>query len=83
MVIGRLTREIRDWSLISGRGGGGHVEGGGGHNKFWEVLTCEFEVLAVLKGGGGANSFTLSRGGTTRFVPAILPLCSPPPRPRN
>ena len=42
---------VRDWSLITGRRGGGGVQNGrgGGHMKF-------YPFLAILKGGGGHNA---------------------------
>ena len=46
---------FRDWSLITGRGGGGATqrEGGGGHMKFYpyENGGGAEQVLAMLKGG--------------------------------
>ena len=49
---------LRDWSLITRRGGGATKREGGAH----EVLPLERgggaeKVLAVLKGGGGTKSF--------------------------
>ena len=48
----------RDWSLITGRGGGYQTgEGGGGHVKFYpyEKGGGAEKVLAMLKEGGGAQ----------------------------
>ena len=44
---------FRDWSLITGRGGGATKrEGGGGHVKFYPYEKGGAEkVLAMLKGG--------------------------------
>ena len=44
---------IRDWSLITGRGGG-YKTGGGGHMKFYPYKKGggAGKVLARLKGGG-------------------------------
>ena len=57
-----LTVRFRDWSLITGRGGGlqnGSGGGGGGVR----------EVLPLRKGGGGAQKVLamLKGGGTTSF----------------
>ena len=44
---------LRDWSLITGRGGG-YKMGGGGHVKFYSIRKGGGgggEVLAMLKGG--------------------------------
>ena len=42
---------LRDWSLITGRGGGGYKAGGGVHVKFYPYV----------KGGG--KSFSHAEGG--------------------
>ena len=42
-------RSIRDWSLITGRGG--LQNGRGGHVKFYPYKTGAEKVLAMLKGG--------------------------------
>ena len=43
---------IRDWSLITGRGGGGYKTGGGGACKVLPLRKGEAEkVLAMLKVG--------------------------------
>ena len=43
---------LRDWSLITGRGGGGYKTGGGGHVKFYPYEKGGAgKVLAILKGG--------------------------------
>ena len=43
---------VRDWSLITGRGGGGLQNGrGGGHVKFYPFEKGAEKVLAMLKGG--------------------------------
>ena len=48
-----LVSFIRDWSLITGRGGGYKM--GGGHMQFYRKGGAE-KVLAVLeRGGGGAQ----------------------------
>ena len=55
--LGTLTiLQVRDWSLITGRGGG-YRTGGGGHVKFYpyEKGGEAEKVLAILKGGGGAR----------------------------
>ena len=46
--------EFRDWSLITGRGGGGLQNRGGRHVKFYpsEKKVGGGEVLAMLKEGG-------------------------------
>ena len=45
---------IRDWSLITGRGGGATKREGGGHVKFYpyEKGGGAEKVLAMLKEGG-------------------------------
>ena len=35
LVISMMLDSIRDWSLITGRGGGYKTGGGGGHMKFY------------------------------------------------
>ena len=45
--------KIRDWSLITGRGGGGATKREGGHVKFYPYK----------KGGGDGNSFGHAEGG--------------------
>ena len=70
---------FRDWSLITGIGGGGAIKRGGGGShaergakkSFEVVLTWELEVLAIVM--GGLKSFTLS----SVFGPAIFPFCNP------
>ena len=56
---GRRIFRFREWSLITGRGGGGYKTGGGGAR----------EVLHLRKRGGGRKSFSHSEGGggTTSF----------------
>ena len=54
MMIGRDTNlytRVRDWSLITGRGG--YKTGGGGHVKFYPYKKGggAEKVLAILKGG--------------------------------
>ena len=44
---------FRDWSLITGRGGGYKTGGAGGAR----------EVLPLRKGGGGGKSFSHAEGG--------------------
>ena len=58
VVMDRLVgMGLRDWSLITGRGGG-LQNGRGGHVKFYPYEKGGAEnVLAMLKGGGGTNSF--------------------------
>ena len=46
---------IRDWSLITGMGGGGYKTGGGRHVKFYPYEKGgggAEKVLAMLKGRG-------------------------------
>ena len=50
---------LRDWSLITGRGG---LQNGRGAR----------EVLPLRKGGGGGNSFSHAEGGGTQKVLAML-----------
>ena len=51
------SHEIRDWSLITGRGGGA-TKREGGHMKFY----------SYEKGGGGEQVLAmLKEGGTTSF----------------
>ena len=46
---------IREWSLITGRGGG-YKTGGGGAREVLPLRKGGTEkVLAILKGGGGAQ----------------------------
>ena len=49
-----------------------------GAHSFEVVLRLEIDVLAILKGGGGATSCTLSWGGggegQKSFGPAIVPV---------
>ena len=47
--------EVRDWSLIRGRGGGLQNRRG----------VCE--VLPLQKGGGAENDLAMMKGGTTSF----------------
>ena len=47
---------VRDWSLITGRGGATKREGGGAH-----------EVSPIRKGGGG-KSFSHAEGGTQKVL---------------
>ena len=49
--------ELRDWSLITGRGGG-YKTGGGG--------ACE--VLPLRKGGEGGKSFSHAEGGAQKVL---------------
>ena len=58
IIMGKGCKEaiyygLRDWSLITGRGGGGYKTGGGAR----EVLPLRKggaqKVLDMLKGGGG------------------------------
>ena len=48
---------IRDWSLITGRGGATKREGGGGHMKFYP---CEK--------GGGRKKFSHAEGGAQKVL---------------
>ena len=56
---------LRDWSRITGRGGGGGATKREGHVKFYP---CE-------KGGGGGNSFRHAEGGGAQQVLGYF-LCS-------
>ena len=47
---------LRDWSLITGRGG--YKTGGGGHMKFYPYE----------KGGGGRKSFRHAEGGAQQVL---------------
>ena len=47
---------LRDWSLITGRGGG-YKTGGGAR-----------EVLPLQKGGGGGKSFSHAEGGAQKVL---------------
>ena len=57
---------IRDWSLITGSGGGGYKTGGGSR-----------EVLPLRKGGraqycrGGAKSFHSLKEGAQKVIPCL------------
>ena len=64
--VSMLTRKycFRDYSLITGRGGGGTkpergVGGLGGHVKFYPY--------EIERGGGCRKSFSMLKGGTERF----------------
>ena len=46
----------------------------GGHKGFEVVLTRELEVLAIVMGGGGANSFALSRRGCKKLGTRDFPI---------
>ena len=47
-----LSMSLRDWSLITGRGGGGYKTGGGGAREVLPLRKGGAEkVLAMLKGG--------------------------------
>ena len=51
---------FRDWSLITGRWGGGALQNGRGHVKFYPYEKGgggAEKVLAILKGGGGQKKF--------------------------
>ena len=48
---------VRDWSLITGRGGGGYKTGEGGYVKFYP-----YEM-----GGGAETVLAMLKGGTTSF----------------
>ena len=50
------SHKIRDWSLITGRGGGGYKTGGGAR-----------EVLPLRK-GGGRKSFSHAEGGAHKVL---------------
>ena len=52
--ISDLRSIVRDWSLITGRGGGYKTGGGGGHIKFYPCIKA---------GGGGRKGFSHARGG--------------------
>ena len=51
----RKNYKVRDWSLITGRGGG-YKTGGGGHMKFYPYE----------KGGGGRKSLNHAEGGAQK-----------------
>ena len=56
-IVHKASHEaVRDWSLITGRGGGLKQEGGGGS-----------EVVPLQKGGGGGKSFSHAEGGHNKF----------------
>ena len=50
------SRHVGDWSLITGRGGGGGYKTGGGHMKYY----------LSIKGGGSGKSFSHAEGGDTK-----------------
>ena len=52
---------LRDWSLITGRGGGGYTMGGGGAHK----------VLPLQKGGRAENVLAMLKGGHNKFWGSI------------
>ena len=57
------AKAIRDWSLITGRGGGDYkTGGGGGHVKFYPYE----------KGGGGGKSFSHAEGGGTKSFGVVF-----------
>ena len=80
-----MASALRDWSLITGRGGGYKPGGGGGsdppppYKKMGGVKPC-------LRGGTESFGVVFSslkfylRGGAKSFGPAIFPFCTPPPR---
>ena len=49
--------KVRDWSLITGREGGGYKTGVGGHVKFYPY-----------ERGGGGKSFSHAEGGGAQKV---------------
>ena len=49
------SRGLRDWSIITGGGGG--LQNGRGNVKFYPYEKGAEKVLAMLKGGGGHNKF--------------------------
>ena len=51
-----ISKAIREWSLITGRGG--LQNGRGGHVKFYPYE----------KGGGGGKSFSHSEGGAQKVL---------------
>ena len=56
----------RDWSLVTGRGGGGlQHERGGGKWSFTPTKRRSEKVLALLKGGGGGRRNRFSGSFTT------------------
>ena len=85
-----MFTNIRDWSLITGKGGGGGAtqREGGGHLKFYPYKKVAWSFNHIeggggtksfhsLKwGGGGATSFTLSweLGGCTKFRTRSFPI---------
>ena len=54
--------DIRDWSLITGRGGGGLQHGRGGAVK----------IYPYEKGGGGGGSFSHAEGGAQTVLGSFL-----------
>ena len=56
MKIANASRNIRDWSLITGRGGLQNVRGGG-HVKFYPY-----------EKGGGGKSFSHAKGGAQKVL---------------
>ena len=68
-----ISYQVRDWSLITGRGGGGHVkfypygsshiEGGGDTKSFHSLKWGAAKCFTLPLGGGGSKK----------------PFCSPPP----
>ena len=51
MILMCDMTSFRDWSLITGRGGGGLQKREGGHMKFYPYEKGAEKVLAMLKGG--------------------------------
>ena len=55
--VGAVKRGVRDWSVITGRGGATKREGGGGHVKFYPYK----------KGGGAGKVLAMLKGGHKKF----------------
>ena len=62
-----IQGNIRDWSLITGRGG---LQNGrrGGHVKYYPYEKGGGGVLAILEGGGAQKVSTLGGGGAKRLT---------------
>ena len=88
-----MQHPLRDWSLITERGGGyktggGACEvlpllkwGGGGVKKVLAILTGGHKKFPLFKRGTQKVLPCLEGGGAQKkFGPAIFPFCSPPPR---
>ena len=58
LLVGVGLAEVREWSLITGRGGGGYKAGGGGRAS---------EVLPLKKRGGAGKCLAILKTGHKRF----------------